>query len=451
MLRPAPPFGTVSAVVLLVKRAFSILSPTLFCLAALWTADVAAAEPFSVRPNPGNPPATAGMAIAAVVNEDIITMYDVQSRLDLLAATSGAEITPDIRQRLLPQIIDALIDERLKLQEAAHLKIKTSEIEVRQAVDNIEQRNNMQPGAFRALLESRGVDMGSLYGQIEADVAWVKVVRQSLQEQAVVGQDEVFAVLKRAQANQGKPEYLLSEIVLPVLSPAQETVIREMADRLVKQAREGAPFQALAQQFSQSPTAALGGDLGWVVRGDMEPELDDAVSRLEAKQVSEPIRTSTGYHILAVRERRSSGAPDPNMTIVTLSQIYLPNEGGRNLGDARIAQLTSTISAFTTCDEMNKLAAELKTPGSGPIQPVYVGALPPKIRDVVSDLKPGRVSAPVEVGGARLLIQVCMRRDDSGVPSPDQIMGNLENDKLQNAARQRLRDLRRAALIDIRM
>ncbi|MBY0511791.1 MAG: peptidylprolyl isomerase, partial [Rhodospirillaceae bacterium] len=90
-------------------------------------------------------------------------------------------------------------------------------------------------------------------------------------------------------------------------------------------------------------------------------------------------------------------------------------------------------------------------PGTGAISPVYIGGLPPKVRDAVSTLKPGQTSAPIDVGGARLFIQVCMRRDDTGVPSPDQIASNLENDKIQNAARQRLRDLRRQALIDIRL
>ena len=442
--------------VTMVKRLFwasALLTATTCGLAFGPALDLSAAQAAQLAAPPAAPPPATqgGMTIAAVVNEDIITLFDVQSRMGLVIATSGLENTPDIQRRLLPQVVDVLVEERLKIQEAARLKIKTSESEVRQSVESIEQRNNMAAGGFRALLVSKGIDMSALNTQVEADLAWSKVVRQSLQSEVNVSPDEVNAVLARARANQGKEEFLVAEISLPVISPAQEPVMRDMATRLVSQARSGTAFQSLAQQFSQSPTAVLGGDLGWMVRGELEPELDDAIARMQPDQISDPLRTATGYHILALRGRRTAGASDPLLAVVTLSQIYLPTEGGRALSPQRLTQLSETISGYTTCEQMNKLAEEIETPGSGPISPVYAGSLPPKVRDIVLTLQPGRTSSPIEVGAARLFLQVCMRRDDPGVPSGEQIMSTLENEKLQNAARQRLRDLRRQALIDIRL
>ena len=90
-------------------------------------------------------------------------------------------------------------------------------------------------------------------------------------------------------------------------------------------------------------------------------------------------------------------------------------------------------------------------PGSGPIPAVYLGGLPDKVRDGIMDLKPNQVSQPIEVGGARLFVMICNRKDDTGLPSEEQVMSTLQNEKLTNAARQKLRDLRRAALIDIRI
>ncbi len=396
-------------------------------------------------------PTPGGMTIAAVVNEDIITVFDVQSRMNLVIATSGFDDTPEMRRRLTPQIIDALIEERLKSQEAARLKLKVTDAEIRQSIEGIEQRNNMAPGSFRGLLASKGVDVTAVNSQIEAEIGWSKVVRQTFERNVNVSPDEVNAVLQRAKSNQGKPEFQVSEISLPVTSAAQDQVMRDLANRLVLQARGSTPFPALAQQFSQGPTAVLGGDLGWVVRGEMEPELDEAITHMENNQISDPIRTATGYHILALRDRRISGAADPNMAVVTLSQIYLPTVGGRAFSAQRLAQVTSTISGLKNCEEMNKLATELETPGSGPIPAVFVGSLPEKVRNAVVNLSPGHTSAPVEVGGAKLFVQVCKRRDDPGVPGTEQIQNTLENEKLQNLARQKLRDLRRQALIDVRM
>ncbi len=439
--------------VIIVRRLFR---PLVFALTAICgagavpVADVGTALAAQSLGAPAGP-APGGITIAAVVNEDIITLFDVQSRTNLVITTSGLENTPEMQRRLVPQVVDILIEERLKLQEATRLKIKTTEAEIRQSVETIEQRNNMPAGGFRTMLAGRGIDMSALNTQVEADLSWAKVVRQSLQSEVSVNPDEVNTVLARARANQGKAEYLLAEISLPVSSPAQEPVIRDTANRLVTQARGGTPFPSLAQQFSQSPTAVLGGDLGWVVRGEMEAEIDDILARLEPGQISDPLRTSVGYHIVMLRERRIAGAADPRMAVVTLNQIYLPTQGARALAPERLTQLSETIGSFTTCEQMDKLGKELETPGSGPITPVYVGSLPPRIGDVVLTLSPGRTSPAIEVGGARLFLQVCMRRDDSGVPSGEQIMSDLENEKLQNVARQRLRDLRRQALIDIRI
>jgi peptidyl-prolyl cis-trans isomerase SurA len=392
------------------------------------------------------------MGIAAVVNEDIITVFDVQSRLGLFIATSGIENTPDIQRRILPQVIQGLIEERLKLQEARRLKIVTTEPEVRDAVGLIEANNNMQSGTFRKMLEEQGVDMGTLYAQIEADVAWVKVVRQELRRNVVIAPEEVKNVLDRLKANQGKPEYWLSEIFLPVNVNSAEGDVRQIADRLVQQARNGTPFQALAQQFSQSPTAAVGGDLGWVLQGELEDELDRAVENLEPNEISDPIRSTTGYHVLALRGRRAAGEPDPLMSVVTLSQIYLPTVGGRAMSDAQIAQITNTVvTQVTSCAQLNDLAARNGGPGSGPIDPLRVGGLPETVRNAVTQLPVGRVSAPLDVPGAKLIVMVCSRQDDSGLPGEEQIFGKLENDKLENLARQKLRDLRRQALVDVRI
>ncbi len=414
--------------------------------AALSITTVAVAQDSAGGAGPG------AMGIAAVVNEDIITVFDVQSRLGMFMATSGIENSPDIQRRLLPQVIQSLIEERLKLQEAKRLKITTTEPEVRQAVDLIENQNNMPAGSFRKLMQERGVDMGTMFAQIEADVAWVKVVRQELRRNVLVAPEEVKNVLDRLKANQGKPEHMLSEIFLPVNATAAEGDVRQIADRLAQQARTGTPFPALAQQFSQSPTAAVGGDLGWVLQGELEDELDRAVARMEPNEISDPIRSTTGYHILSLRGRREAGAPDPMMSVVTMSQIYLPTTGGRAMTDVQIAQMSNTVATqITTCAQMNDLATRNGGPGSGPLEALRIGGLPETVRTAVAGLGVNRVSPPLDVPGARLFVMLCTRQDDSGLPEEEQIMGKLENDKLENLARQKLRDLRRQALVDVRI
>ena len=115
------------------------------------------------------------MRIAAVVNEDAISLFDVQSRIQLFLLTAGIEDTIDVRQRLLPQVMNTLIEEKLKVQEARREEIRTTQGEVLQAVELIEQNNGMQQGEFSSMLTEKGIDPGTFYMQVEADVVWLKV------------------------------------------------------------------------------------------------------------------------------------------------------------------------------------------------------------------------------------------------------------------------------------
>ena len=161
-------------------------------------------------------PAAPAISIAAVVNDEIVTVREVQNRMGLFMATARIDNTPEVQRRLIPQVVDSLIDERLKMQEARRLKVTVTTEEVRSAVNTIEDRNGMQPGTLRAMMDERGIDMDTLYAQIESDSVWVKVAQEHLAREVVVTTAEVKSVIDRAKANQGKPEYLLSEIVIPI-------------------------------------------------------------------------------------------------------------------------------------------------------------------------------------------------------------------------------------------
>ena len=390
--------------------------------------------------------------IAAVVNEDIISLFDVQSRIKLYLTTAGIEDTIEIRQRLLPQVMNSLIDEKLKIQEAREKEIEISEKEVMNAIGMIEQNNGIKPGEFISLLSKQGISEVTLYDQVKADVAWLKVVREVLSRDININEEEINAVIERLKSNQGRPEYLIAEINLPVVLGARDRDVYELASQLIKRAKEGAPFPALAQQFSQSPTAAVGGDLGWVPETDLENEIRSAIRKIKPGEISSPIRTLSGYTIIALRDQRAIAEPSPLMTAVTLSQIYIPTTGVNAVSKSETNQLASEIkNKVTGCQNMTKWGEEIGGPGSGNIELIRIGGLPKEIQNAVIGLEVGIPSNPIKIPGATLFIMVCSKEEDNGLPSQNQVYSRLENEKLDTMSKQRLRDLRRQALIDIRL
>jgi peptidyl-prolyl cis-trans isomerase SurA len=285
------------------------------------------------------PPARSTEGIAAVVNDDIISMSDLTARLQLALVSSGLPNTQETRQKLTPQVLRSLVDERLQLQEATRANVSVTDKEINEAFSKVAEQNRMQRDQLEKMLASQGVPRSTLESQIRSTIAWGKLVQRRLRPSIEIGQEEIDQVIQRIQANAGKPEYLAAEIFLAVDAPEREDDVRRLADRLYEQIGQGASFPAVARQFSQSAGAAAGGDLGWVQQGQLPEELDGALKQLRPGQATRPIRSITGYHILMLRDERTVAAanslPPREQIMNSLGQERLDMLQRRLLRDLR--------------------------------------------------------------------------------------------------------------------
>lgn len=243
---------------------------------------------------------------AAVVNDDIISVLDLAMRLQLAIVAAGVDDSEDLRRRLTPQVLNSLIDERLQLQEAQRLDIQVTDLQVASALEQIAQQNNMTEGQFLTMLRNRGVIPTTLIDQIRAQIAWQGIIQLRVRPSVVIPPEEVEEVVTRLAARRGSIERRVAEIFIPVETAAKEAEALANANRLLEELRRGANFSGLARQFSQSGTAILGGDLGWVRDGELDEELNAALAQMGPGEVSVPIRTLSGFHILFLREMRKN-------------------------------------------------------------------------------------------------------------------------------------------------
>lgn len=389
--------------------------------------------------------------IAAVVNEGVISLRDVQERLALTLITSAMPNTPENRQRLLPTVLRTLIDDQLRLQEAERLKIAVGASDIQGAMRRIEEGNRMQPGTLEAMLQKAGLPISALENQLRPQIAWAKAAQASLRRQVYVQPEEVDAALVQLEAMKDQPQRRVAELVIPVAQPDQETQARDLAQRLIEELRNGTQFSALAQQFSASPSARRGGDLGWVTPGQLSPELDEVITQLQPGQISTPVRVAEGYALLMVTDIRQPGASNPADVSYHLSQLYFPTNGSAATPAPTRAQVVQQAQAAESCDDINSLAEKAGLPSSGDIGQLKLADLPPAVAQAVAPLKAGQISQPVTLSDAQVVVMVCERRDPNGLPSRDEVTQKLEREKLERLAERRLRDLRRQALIDVRL
>src|SRR6516164_1005086 len=281
----------------------------------------AARQAPTAQPPEGQMPET---RIAAVVNDEVISVADVRSRLRMVMLSSNLTDSPDTQQRVAAQVLRTIVDEKLQTQEAKRQNITATDEEINKAVAQIEKQNNMQAGQLDQVLKQRGIERAALIDQLTASIVWAKLVRKLVSQTNVVSDEEIDYALKRAKETSNEPQSRVAEIFLAVDNPKQEDEVRRLAERLTEQMKQGARFSSVAQQFSQSATAAVGGDIGWVRPEQLSPELGKAVGQMRPGELSPPIRTGSGFYLLLVLDRRvgrSSGTED---NLLHLVQIVFP-------------------------------------------------------------------------------------------------------------------------------
>jgi len=424
-------------------------------IVALVLAITSAAAPSALAQQKPRPePASAVGTIAAVVNDDVITVADLQMRLRLALMSSGLPATPDNQQRLLPQVLRLLIDEKLQAQEAKRSGISVDGKDVDKALQTIANQNRMSTQQLFTVLKSAGVPQTALEDQVRAQLAWRQLIENRFISQVQVSDTQIDEVVERLKANQGKPQYLVASIFLAVDQDAGDAQVRALADRLVAELRRGAPFPAVARQFSQAAGAQTGGDMGWVLAGQLEPALDQVLGTMQQGQISEPIRTLGGYNILFLRDKRLVNANTVSGVKVHLNQIVVPvpSTAPANRVQAVVAQMRNDFSGVNGCDAFREKVKELGVTANPDLGEVPLSRLPDAMRQVVSALPDGQVSSPLRVSDGVAVMMVCSRQDTGGDGvDRDQIRGNLAEQKIDMMQRRLLRDLRSNAYIDIRL
>ncbi len=390
----------------------------------------------------------------AIVNGDIITDTDVDQRLNLVLAANQNRVSEQERQILRLQVLRNLIDEKLQIQEAAEHDVTVSDAEVDQAYARIAQNFRQTPEQFAEFLRRNGSSPTSMKQQIKSELAWSRLLRKRVEPFIAVGDEEVQAVLAKLEQAKGKDEYRVGEIFL---SATAEEMPRALADaqRIVQAIRSGASFVAYARQFSEASTAALGGDLGWVLAEQLNPAIAPVVTAMARGTVSDPVPVSGGVMIVALIDKRQVLSADPADAILSMKQISIRLPEGTTEAEARAlaARMQERTRSMGGCGRAEDVAREL----DGEVvsnDAVRLGDLPGPLQEIIRNLPIGGATPAFgsQRDGLRVLI-LCGRDDPpatAGLPSFEAVYAQMNDERVNSQARRYLRDLRRDAVIDYR-
>lgn len=406
-----------------------------------------------------------GDGVAAIVNDSVISDYDLNQRIALFLATSGQQPPADKMAQIRTQVLKQLETERLQLLEAQKKNISVSAADVDKAIDNILKENNLKKEQLEEMLTRGGVAMATLRSQIAVGIAWSKTVQDQYGDRINITTEDVNDELKRIAEGAAKPHFLVAEIFLAVDNPEQDEKVKKDAEGLIAQIQQGAPFTAVARQFSQNPTAAQGGDIGVVHEGQLAPELNNALVKLKAGEISPPIRSTGGYYILLLRERQEgmgTKLPDPktletNTTppgTLPLSRILLPtgDKPDKQLLENAMKAASMLHDRIESCEMAAKVPQAVQGAVFMNLGTMKLADLSQQMQDALAKTGPGEVTQPFQSPAGIELIVRCDKAPPKvtvfKMPSREQVENQLFEEQITTLSRQYMRNLRRTANVE---
>ncbi len=398
--------------------------------------------------------------IVAIVNDDVIVMSELDNRIEQVQAQladAGTRAPP--YQILQKQVLERLIIDRLQLQVADRTGIRIDESALNAAVANMARKNGLSVREFRDVLENDGYDFAEFRAQVRNRIRISQVRQRNVGDRVVVSNRDVDSFLAM-QAKQGPAdnEYHLSHILLALpdgASPEQIAKTRARAGELLQRLRDGANFAEMAVAESDGQRALEGGDMGWKKASQLPTIFSRVVPAMNVGDVSEVIRSPSGFHIVRLAEVRGE---DKHIVMQTLSrhilirtnevisdeeaqtrleQLKLRIEGGEDFGDLARSHSDDRASAIN----------------GGELGWLSPGDLIPKFEKVADNLALDEVSKPFKTQFGWHIVQVVERReyDNTEEVMRSKAREQIRERKAEEEGQAWLRQLRDSAYVEYRL
>lgn len=385
-------------------------------------------------------------AVAAIVNDTVITTYDIEQRMKLMLLSAGGRIAPQMLPQLQQQAVRDLVQDQLKIQEAKKFDLVITDDEIDGEIRQMAGQSGKTPEELLEILKKDGISGQTLKNEVASNLAWPRLVQGRYGKRARVSDDEIETTLGRMRADATQEQILVSEICIPVPSPDQAQTYYEGSLQLLEQMRKGVPFAVIAQQFSACTTAAAGGDMGWLRAGELPQDLDAAVRDLPPGSVTNPISTDGAFMILAVRDKRAAAKQGEKTW--SLAYAATPLSIGRAAARTKLEKLSTAEACSGGRTMRQDLGPDVSV---ALVENATLPMIDERFRPAIENLSRGDLSEIVEADEALHVLYACEIDEGLGIPSRAAIEDRLYSRQLERIAQQYLRDVERKSTVDIRL
>lgn len=337
--------------------------------------------------------------IVAIVNNDVLMLSELNLRLREVKTKLQKQNIPLPPVKVLQeQVLERLILQRLQLQEAYRSGIRVEDQTLNRTIQKIAESNKLTLPQFRDVLERDGHSFAQFRENVRNEIMIGRVRSQKVKNRIKVSDQEIEHLLENIENRGGlTDQYRLSHILIAIPDSARSAEIeqlREQAKNIISELKAGADFRQLAATHSDAQTALEGGDLGWRKRGELPSAFEDIVPTMEVGQVSDIIRTSSGFHIIKLMEIQGDGQVMITQTLarhilIKPSAIVSETEARSRIDDLRDRALAGEDFAQLAKSNSDDTASAIEGGSLGWTTP---GQMVPEFEDVMNATDVGEIS-----------------------------------------------------------
>ena len=361
--------------------------------------------------------------IVAVVNDDIIAWSELEERLNRVRRQlrqSGTALPPP--DALRRQVLERLILFRVQLQIARESGIRVDDERLNRTLSRLAEQNGLPLREFRNAVERDGYEFAEFREEIREEIMISEVRRLRVENQINISQrdiDDYISMMESRGTDADRHRYRIGHILVAVPDGASTEEIgaaRERAERVLAEIRGGADFANMAVTHSDGQQALEGGDLGWRQAGDLPTVFGDAILALEVGDVSEPIRSASGFHLVKLVDRRGSERQMIRQTrarhiLIALDDLTDDAEARRQLSVLRERIVNGQDFGELARVHSDDSGSASKGGELGWIDP---GNTIPVFERMMDSLDPGATSEPFKSQYGWHVVQVLERRERDG-------------------------------------
>ncbi len=328
-------------------------------------------------------------APVAYVNDKVVTAYELDQRARMLEVLGGSAARQDV--------LNTLIDERLKEQETERVNLELTDEMVAQGIAEFAARGDLQPEQFLALMGRNGVSAQTVRDFVGSGLVWREYARGRFASKAQVTEDEIDRALQN-NGPSGGLRVALSEIFLPARTP-EETAQSEALAKQIAARPSISAFAAAARQYSVAPSKEKSGRMDWTAIGDLPPPLRSAVLSLKPGEITRTFSTGNAIGFFQLRALAETDAPTPPADAIEYAAYYIA--GGRS--EAALKRAAEVKASVDTCDDLYGIAKG-EPESVLQIDTLPAGDIPTDVAVELSKLDPGEVSTALTRADGQTLV-----------------------------------------------